>query len=149
MTILALDIGDRRIGVAISDEKESIPFPLDVIHRTNMEQDCAIIREHCRSHHARLIVAGLPRSFDGTLKTQAVKIQKYVDVLKTKVDIPVEYWDEWLTTKQSEAVLISADVSRTKRKQVIDKMAATLILEGYLSRKQRDRKSAQETESQE
>jgi putative Holliday junction resolvase len=137
MTILALDIGDKRIGLAVSDQAENISFPLEVLHRTNLEKDCKHILSRAEEYHIRLIVAGLPRSLDGTLKAQADKVQRFVDALKSRTEIPLEYWNEWLTTKEAESsVLLQADVSRQKRRQVIDKLAASLILDGYLRRQQ-------------
>lgn len=148
MTILALDIGDKRIGIAVSDTSEKLSLPLDVLHRSNMEKDCLKIEKWIQEYNARLVVAGLPRSLDGTLKTQADKVISFVDSLKTKISIPVEYWNEWMTTKEAESVLISSNVRRDNRKKVIDKLAATLILDGYLSRlHQRGNTSFEETSS--
>ncbi len=135
MTILALDIGDKRIGLAVSDQSENISFPLEVLHRTNNLKDCNHIITRIEEYKIRLVVAGLPRSLDGSLKAQAEKVQRFVDTLKSKTDVPLEYWNEWLTTKEAEStVLLEADVSRKKRRQVIDKLAASLILDGYLRR---------------
>lgn len=132
MCLLALDIGDKRIGVAITDAEEKISFPLTVIHRSNIQKDISIILDQAKEYQVRLIVAGLPRSLDGSLKVQADKTLHFIDMLKKKTTIPVDLWNEWLTTKEGESVLISADVRRNKRKQVIDKLAACLILDGYL-----------------
>src|SRR5579862_7395861 len=112
MTILALDIGNKRIGIAVSDASEKFSLPLDVLHRSNMEKDCQKITTWIQEYNIRLIVAGLPRSLDGTLKTQAEKVISFVDSLKTKISIPIEFWNEWMTTKEAESVLISSNVRR-------------------------------------
>ncbi len=144
MTILALDIGDKRIGIAVSDASENFSLPLDVLHRTSMENDCQKIDSWIREYNARLVVAGLPRSLDGKLKTQADKVMAFVDFLKTQITIPLEFWNEWMTTKEAEAVLINSNVRRNNRKKVIDKLAATLILDGYLTRLHQEKSKSTE-----
>ena len=142
MTILALDIGDKRIGIAVSDPSEQFSLPVDVIQRTNLENDCREIKKRVDEYQARLVVAGLPRSLDGTLKTQAKKCMTFSDRLKTEISVPIEYWNEWMTTKEAESVLISSNVRRENRKKFIDKLAATLILDGYLRRLQQQKTQA-------
>jgi putative holliday junction resolvase len=141
MPILALDIGDKRIGIAVSDATEKMSFPVRVLHRTNIENDCREILKVAAEYNVRLIVAGLPRSLDGTIKKQAEKVQGFVDVLKTRTDIPIDYWNEWMSTKEAEGVLISSNVRREDRKKVIDKLAATLILDGYLRRMEQSKEN--------
>jgi putative Holliday junction resolvase len=136
MTILALDIGDKRIGIAVSDPSEQFPLPVDVIHRSNLEKDCKLIQKWVEEYQVRLVVAGLPRSLDGKIKVQAEKSITFVEHLKTVISVPVEFWNEWMTTKEAESVLISSNMRRENRKKVIDKLAATLILDGYLRRLQ-------------
>ena len=134
MTILALDIGDKRIGIAVSDPSEEIALPLEVIHRTNLEADCSKIIKVIEEYKIRILVAGLPRSLDGKIKAQAEKVQAFSEFLKTKISVPIEYWNEWMTTKEAESVMISGNVRRNNRKKSIDKLAASLILDGYLRR---------------
>ena len=144
MTILALDIGDKRIGIAVSDPSEQFPLPVNVLHRSNLEKDCNRIKKWAEEYNARLIVAGLPRSLDGKIKKQAEKSISFVEHLKIVLTIPVEFWNEWMTTKEAESVLISSNMRRDNRKKVIDKLAATLILDGYLRRLQQTKTQSNE-----
>ena len=130
-TYIGLDIGDRRIGVAVS-QLGTMAMPLEVITRNGCELDR--IAELAREHEAAAIVSGMPYSLDGTLKPQAGKVQAFIDELAARIDIPIETIDERLTTAQANRMLISADRKSKERKQVVDKVAATLILQAYLDR---------------
>jgi putative Holliday junction resolvase len=134
MPIIALDLGEKRIGIAISTGEGTIAVPLKVLHRTSKEQDIQEIKRIIIENNVTAIVVGLPRRLDGTLQIQAEKVQRFIQLLQKNIDIPIDTWNEWLTTKEAERMLISADVSRQKRKQVVDKLAAVLILQGYLDK---------------
>ena len=132
MPLLGLDVGDKRIGVAISTAIGNIAVPLEVITRSSNQSSINRINQLISEHTITALVVGLPRRLDGTLQIQAEKVQRFIRQLQEQIDIPIHTWNEWLTTKEAERTLITADVSRKKRKQVIDKLAAVLILQGYL-----------------
>ncbi len=133
MRILALDVGDKRIGVAISDELEIAAHSLTTIHRTDQSSDIAGIKQIIEEYNVQEIVVGMPVMMNGSMGIQAEKVSKFVDVLKNEVTIPVIFMDERLSTRFVEKVLIDADVSRRKRGKVIDKLAAVVILQDYMS----------------
>ena len=134
MRVLALDTGEKRIGVAVSDPLGIIAQGVTVITRKDPETDLNEIKRIVEEYKADSVVIGMPVNMDGTKGKSAEKVNEFVEVLKGRLSIPVYTYDERLSTKESEKFLISADVSRKKRKQVIDKMAAQLILESYLER---------------
>ncbi len=134
MVIIAFDIGDKRIGVAATDALGMMALPVETYFRKNTERDVKYLAELAKKRNAELIVCGMPVNFDGSESVQTVKTQKFIELLKEQTDIPIELEDERFTTMEARRVLIEADVSREKRKQVIDKLAATYILEGYLNR---------------
>jgi putative Holliday junction resolvase len=132
MVLLGLDFGDKRIGIAISTGFGNIAVPLEVLTRSTLQKDIERIKQIIAVHNVTEIVVGLPRRLDGSLQIQAEKVQKFIARLQEQIPLPFHTWNEWLSTKEAERTLISADVSRQKRKQVIDKLAAVLILQGYL-----------------
>lgn len=134
MRVLALDAGEKRIGVAVSDPLGIIAQGVTVIARRDPETDLNEIKRIVEEYKADSVVIGMPVNMDGTKGKSAEKVNEFVERLKGRLSIPVYTYDERLSTKESEKFLISADVSRKKRKQVIDKMAAQLILESYLER---------------
>ena len=134
MRILALDAGEKRIGVAVSDPLGIIAQGVTVIMRKGPETDLNEIEKIVGEYKAESVVVGMPINMDGTKGRSAEKVNEFVETLKGRLSIPVYTYDERLSTKESEKFLISADVSRKKRKSVIDKMAAQLILESYLER---------------
>jgi len=134
MRILALDVGEKRIGVAISDPLGITAQGLTVIDRKDSDVDMQQIKKISEEYGAESIVIGMPINMDGTKGESANKVNEFVEVLKGRVSIPVSTYDERLSTKESEKFLISFDVSRKKRRKVIDKIAAQLILESYLER---------------
>lgn len=133
MRILGLDVGQKRIGVALSDPMGWTAQGHSVLQRTAGD-DMARIEELCRENEVETIVVGLPLNMNGTEGPKAVECRDYARDLAAYTGLPVKLWDERLTTVTAEKVLIQADVSRRKRKQVIDKMAATFILQSYLDR---------------
>jgi len=135
MSILALDIGSKRIGVAISDPSETYALPVGTIERTNIRADLAQITEYIESYAAKELVVGEPVTLSGERGIAAEKMDGFVERLREVFSGVIHRVDERLTTAQATKVLIAADVSRSKRKQVVDKMAAALILETFLARR--------------
>jgi len=133
MRIMGLDFGDKRIGVAVSDPTGLIAQGLAVLERgKSLKADLLRVRDLAEKNEVETIVIGLPRNMDGSLGPQAEKVRMFGQKLAGLLDLPVKYWDERLTTMAAEKLLIQADVSRARRRKVIDKMAASLILQGYL-----------------
>lgn len=133
MRIMGLDVGDKTIGVAISDALGLTAQGLEVIRRAeNSEQDFKRLKQLVKAHGIAKIVVGLPRNMNGTLGPQGEKVLAFIRELRQFLQLPVETWDERLSTAEAERLLISADISRRKRRKIIDKMAASIILQGYL-----------------
>ncbi|WP_300280038.1 Holliday junction resolvase RuvX [Peptacetobacter sp.] len=133
--IMGLDIGDRTIGVAVSDLMGMTAQGVKTIKRTSKKNDIDEIKNIIKEKNVNLIVSGLPKNMNGTVGPQGEKVKKFCELIKEEIDIDIEFWDERLTTVAAEKTLITADVSRKKRKNVIDMMAAVLILQGYLDYK--------------
>jgi putative holliday junction resolvase len=132
--IIALDVGDKRIGVALSDPLGLTAEPLMVITRTaSIKADLRTVEELLQQHEVSKIVIGMPVMLAGQEGVQAGKVREFVERLSRRVRIPVVTWDERLSTVEAERLLLRADQSRSKRKQVIDKIAAAVILQGYLA----------------
>ena len=129
---LALDVGDRRIGVAMSDPLGVTAQRLTLLERQTPEDDARAVETLVAEHEAQGVVVGLPLNMDGTIGDQAKKVMAFADTLKARLRCPVHLWDERLTTMQGERALLEMDTSRRKRKQVIDQIAAQLILQHYL-----------------
>ena len=136
MRKLALDLGDARIGVAQSDLMGIIANGLETIHRTNLQSDLNHIATLVKQNQVDTIVLGLPINMDGTKGERVEKTYAFAEQLKNFLpnNIKIEFIDERLTTVSAERVLLQADVRRDKRKTVIDKMAATIILQSYLDK---------------
>lgn len=134
MRIMGLDIGDKTIGVAVSDAMGWTAQGLKVIRRQELDYDLAELRKIITEYEVTEIVVGLPKNMNGTLGERANKVLDLAEVLKEQLQLPVQTWDERLSTVEAERNLLAADVSRGKRKKVIDKMAACIILQGYLTR---------------
>jgi putative Holliday junction resolvase len=130
--ILGLDLGEKRIWVALSDALGLTAQGLTVIQRQGRRLDLDKVVELAKKHEVQEIVIGLPRHMDGRLGDGADEVFLWVKELQDRLGLPVHTIDERLTTLQAERVLLEADVSRRKRRQVIDKMAAGLILQAYL-----------------
>ena len=130
MAILALDVGERRIGVAVSDPGESFALPLRTIERTRLHDDLAAIL--AKEEAAGTIVVGDPLTLGGKRSFAAQKIDEFVATLRRAFDGTIERVDERLTTALATRQLIDVDVSRAKRRRVVDQLAAASILETYL-----------------
>lgn len=132
MRIMGLDVGVNTIGIAISDELGITAQGLKTLKRKSMNEDLKELSILIQQFGVERIVVGLPIRMDGTLGRQAELVLNWMNGLKDKIRIPVVSWDERLSTVGATKVLLEADLSRKKRKTVIDKLAAVLILQGYL-----------------
>jgi len=133
MRILALDVGDKTIGVAASDLLRMTAQGVEVIRRTSTEKDFARLSELVTQYEVETIVVGLPKNMNGTIGPRGELMKEFASTLQLLFpQIKVQLWDERLSTVAATRALIEADVSRAKRKKVIDKMAAVFILQGYL-----------------
>ncbi len=130
--IIAFDIGNKRIGIAISDPFNSMALPLETYWRKNFEKDLNYLVNLAKEKGADTIVCGLPLNFDGSKSEQTALTESFVEELKKHTDIPIVFQDERFTTMEARRVLIEADMRRDKRKDVIDKIAASYILEDYM-----------------
>jgi putative pre-16S rRNA nuclease len=130
--ILALDVGHKRIGLAVSDPLGFTAQGLGILQRQGRESDLSRLLEMAREYQVQEILVGLPRHMDGRLASQADDILELANALGEALGVPVTTWDERLSSKEAERVLIAADVSRRRRRQVLDKLAAVLILQAYL-----------------
>lgn len=137
MRALGLDVGTKTIGIALSDELGWTAQGLETLRRNEEEprEDFQKIAELTKQYNVEQIVVGLPKNMNGTIGPSGERSQEFVEQLKEFVTCEITLWDERLTTIAAEKMLISADVSRKKRKKVIDKMAAVMILQGYLDHK--------------
>lgn len=130
--VIALDVGDVRIGVAVTDPTGTIAQPLEVYKRVGYGPDCRYVQELCRRFDTTVVLLGLPLNMDGTRGGQAEKAQAFGKVL-SNAGLDVRYQDERMTTVTAERVLISGSVRRENRKQYVDKLAAAVILEQWLA----------------
>ena len=138
MKKLALDVGDKTIGVAVSDALNITAQGVTTIERVGIRKDSGKVMDYIKELECDTVVIGLPKKLDGSDSPQTEKVYEFKRMLENKMrssgmaDIKIEYYDERLTTVMAEKVLIEADVRRGKRKKVIDKQAAVIILQGYL-----------------
>lgn len=137
--ILGVDLGERYIGLALSDPLRITAQGLETLTRRGLPEDLGRLRDLIDCHQVEEIVVGLPRNMNGTYGPQAEKAREFIQLLGRELDLPVSEWDERLTTRAADRVLLEADVSRKKRKTVVNQMAAQLILQGYLDRIGRER----------
>ena len=133
---MSLDVGSRTIGIACSDALLMTAQGIETIRRTSLEKDFNRLQELIAEYEVHELVVGMPKNMNGTKGERAEKTEEFVEKMKEVIDLPVTYWDERLSTVMAERQLIAADVSRKKRKSVIDKTAAVVILQGYLDRLQ-------------
>lgn len=133
--ILGLDVGDKTIGVALSDPMLIAAQPYETIKRSKAKFDLKRIEDIVNENDVSLIVVGLPKNMNNTMGPQSMKVISFVDLIKKRIDIDIVYQDERLTTVQSESVLIDMNVRRENRKSHIDKIAASFILQTYLDRR--------------
>jgi putative holliday junction resolvase len=134
MRILGLDVGTKTVGVAISDEMGWTAQGLETIklEKGKARKDIPRLKELIQQYEVDKIIVGLPKNMNGSIGERGEACEKYAELLKKHFQLPVQLWDERLSTVAAQKMLIDADVSRKKRKQVIDKMAAVVILQSYL-----------------
>ena len=133
--IMGLDIGDKTIGVAVSDLMGLTAQGVTTIKRVGKKKDIEAIKQIIAEKQVNKIVSGLPKNMNGTVGPQGEKVQKFCELLKEETNLPIEFWDERLSTVAAERSLIEGNVRRENRKQVIDMLAAVIILQGYLDSK--------------
>lgn len=131
---MGLDVGERTIGVAFSDLLGITAQGHGVWRRRTLKEDLDYLNDLADEYEVADVVIGLPRRTDGTFGPESASVKEFGRQVAEAIGIPVVYYDERFTTKIAEQALISQDVRRSKRKQVIDKVAAMLILQGYLDR---------------
>ena len=147
MRLMGLDVGDKTVGVAVSDELGITAHPVMVIRRTgSIKKESAEILRLAQEYNVERIVVGRPLMMDGTAGVQAEKVDFFVEALRRRTHIPIVEWDERLSTSEAERMLIEADQSRSKRREIIDKVAAAVILDSYM-RSQSGIKSIQDEDS--
>lgn len=135
MRIMCLDVGKVRIGIAQSDPMQIIASPLEVFTRTaSINKDAKYIADLAKSNDVGLIVVGMPLKLDGSMGDSALMAQEFVEKIKKFTDIEIKFQDERLSTVSAERILLEGNVRREKRKGVVDKIAATIILQNYLDR---------------
>lgn len=134
MRVMGLDYGTKTVGVAISDLLGLTAQGIETIRYEENSVDTVMLRlqELIHEYEVEQIVVGLPKNMNGSIGERAQAATEFANAIEARFDLPVTLWDERLTTMAAEKMLISADVSRKKRKKVIDKMAAVMILQGYL-----------------
>ncbi len=132
MRYLGLDVGDKLIGLALSDESGTLATGLDTLRRVGPRKDLKAIADRVRTHGVGGIVVGLPRKLDGSVGVQAQKVLDFIEDLRGVVRVPVVTWDERFTSVVAHQALIEGDVSRKGRKGLVDKVSAILILQNYL-----------------
>ncbi len=134
MRIMGLDVGEKRIGIAVSDPMGWTAQGHSVLIRGKLQNDMEHLAQLCTEYKIEKIVLGFPLNMNGTVGPKGEEIQGFGRVVQETLGLPVEYWDERLTTVAAQKVLLEANMSRRKRKDVIDKLAAVNILQGYLDR---------------
>ena len=138
MRYLGLDLGTKTIGLAISDKTGLIASSYKVLHHDNNPKDCLDeLKSIIETLDVEALVLGLPKNMNNTLGARAEATLEFKEFLESNIDIPIYLEDERLTTKSAEAILIKGDTSRKKRKKVIDKVAATIILQSFLDQRRK------------
>lgn len=137
MRLMALDVGEKRIGIAFSDALGITAQGHSVLERKNLSRDFQTLLDLAREHEVSRIVVGLPLNMNGTVGPKALEVQEFAAELGAFTGLEIVFWDERLSTVSAERVLLQADVSRRKRKGVRDKLAAVYILQTYLDHQNR------------
>ena len=132
MRILSLDIGDARIGVAISDPLGYTAQGIKTINRVSYRKDIEDIKNICDQYTVEKIVVGLPKNMNGTIGPSGEIIMSFGKLIEEELKVEIKFWDERLTTVAAHKAMLEADLSRSKRKKIVDKVASTYILQGYL-----------------
>lgn len=134
MRILGLDVGQRTIGIAVSDPLGYTAQGVTTIRRTKKTEDIKELQKICDEYKVGTLVIGLPKNMNGTIGFAGEKITEFAEMIKEEISIDIQFWDERLTTVAAHRAMIEGDLSRAKRKKIVDKIAAQYILQGYLDR---------------
>ena len=132
MRVLAIDHGTKRMGIALSDPSGTIALPLEFIPAEPFNMFLTRVKTLIQEKEVEMILVGMPRNMDGSYGPAAAKVREFVAVLKETIAIPVQTWDERLTSAQANRFLIQADVRRKDRKQKVDQAAAAILLQSFL-----------------
>ncbi|MGB1547033.1 MAG: Holliday junction resolvase RuvX [Alphaproteobacteria bacterium] len=130
--LIGLDVGEKTIGIAFSDPSCTIATPYETLRRSKFRTDVEKLKEHIASHRVGGIVVGLPINMNGTEGPRCQSTRAFADNLLREMDLPLVFWDERLSTAAVTRTLIEADLSRKRRSEVVDKLAAAYILQGFL-----------------
>ncbi len=133
MKIIAVDLGDARTGLAVCDRTECLASPVGTIKESSMKKVCAQVANAVTEFDVGMVVVGHPVNMNGTVGDRAKKSEQFADMLRILVKVPVTLWDERSTTVSAHALLDNADVHGKKRREIIDEVAAVVILESYMS----------------
>ena len=137
---LGIDVGSKTLGLALSDVTLSIATPLDTLRRGKFAGDAESLREIVKRERIGGLVLGLPLNMDGSEGPRCQSVRQFARNLETRMDVPMTFWDERLSTAAVTRTLLDADASRKRRSEVVDKMAAAYILQGALDSLDRDRR---------
>lgn len=143
MKIMAVDYGDTRTGLAVCDRTEFLASPVGVIEERNFYFTIQKVAHAVKEYDVQMVVVGYPVNMNGTVGPRAEKCAQFAELLKTKVDVPVELWDERATTLEAQNYLSETGTYGKKRKEVIDEVAATIILESYMTYRHNMQKMAE------
>ena len=135
MTILGLDIGDRRIGMALADEEGTLAVPIGTLERTALKQDIQCLTEIAHDRRATLIVVGLPISINGTLGPQAKKTHTFLDRFRRQTQLPFDTIDERYTSNEAERLMQASGAQPSRNRRQVDAAAATILLQAYLDQR--------------
>ena len=130
--ILSLDYGEKRIGIAISNPECSIAFPKEVLRRIRIREDIEYIKNYILENKIQAVIIGMPYNMDGTEGKNCQTIRMFARHLLKSINVNIIFWDERFSTVAQEKILISNDISRKKRKKVIDKLSASYFLQSFL-----------------
>ena len=132
MRLMCLDVGTKRIGIAVSDLLMITAQGVETLYRTSVEKDVVRYKELISEYGVDKLIVGLPKNMNGTIGPMAQSVMEYTESIKDKLGLPVEFYDERLSTKLATDTLISGNVSRQKRKKYVDMVAASYILQSYM-----------------
>lgn len=144
MKIMAVDLGDARTGLAVCDRTEFLASPIGVIHERDLNKLVVQVSVAVDEYQVSHVVVGYPKNMDGTTGERAKKCERFAQRLRNVVTIPVELWDERRTTVTAHEILNEADIRGQKRKDMVDEVAATIILESYLAYRRNQKEKAKE-----
>lgn len=137
MRTMGLDVGEKRIGIAVSDPMGWTAQSHSVLNRKQNTADLKYLEQLRQELGVEKIIIGYPRNMNGTIGPKALEIEEFAEQLRQYTKVAIEFWDERLSTRSAERILLEADISRSKRKKIIDKLAAAHILQGYLDSQSR------------